>query len=119
MKTRGTTILAACVAGLALASQAAAIVLHTPPMVGGVNGLRCEVKNLGSEPAEVTIEIILTGGTFHVNDITTTIDPLESAAVVGSGSASVCRFTVPSRRKFLGSACVLTGNGCGGAMVAQ
>lgn len=119
MKTRGTTILAACIAGLALASQAAAVVLHTPPMVGGVNGLRCEVKNLGTEPAEVTIEIILTGGTLHVNDITTTIDPLESAAVVGGGSASVCRFTVPSRRKFLGSACVLTGNGCGGALAAQ
>jgi hypothetical protein len=113
-------IVAACVGILALASQATALVLHTPPMGGGASGIRCEVKNLGDAPAQVTIEIILTGGTLHVNDLTTTIDPLESAAVVGSGSASVCRFTVPgSRRKFLASACVLTSSGCGGALAAQ
>lgn len=121
MKNLAVRAMAAYVTGLAIASHAAAATLHTPPLPGGANGLRCEVKNLSTAPAEVTIEIILTGGTLSVNDLTTTIDPLESAVLVGGGSVSVCRFTVPgSRRKFLASACALNaGSGCGGAVAAQ
>lgn len=114
------SIMAVCVGGLAVGPQASAAVLHTPPLLGGSLGLACEVKNLGTTPAEVTIEIILRGGPLHANRLTTTIDPGESASVVGVGSVGVCRFTVAgSRRKFVASGCVLTSNGCGAALAAQ
>jgi hypothetical protein len=121
MKNPSIKTLMACLSGLAIASHVAAATLHTPPLPGGANGLRCEVKNLSNQPAEVTIEVILTGGTLSVNDLTTTIDPLESAVLVTGGSVSVCRFTVPgSRRKFPASACALNaGSGCGGALAAE
>ena len=95
------------------AGAAGAGVLHTPPLSGGT--IRCEIKNIGTKPAEVTIEVILTGGTFNVDTITETIDPLESSILVTSGSVSVCRFTVDgSAKKFVASACILsdTGNYC-------
>jgi len=117
-------VAAACVGALALTSRADAAVLHTPPLASGASGMRCEIKNIGSAPAEVTIQIVLTGGTFHVNSRTATIRTDQSAVVVGIGSTSVCRFTVPGSHRaalknFLASACVLTPNGCGGALAAQ
>ena len=117
---KATTLAACAIAGLALAAPALGAVLHTPPLPQTANGLRCEVKNLGTVPAEVTIEIILTGGTLHVNRLTTTINPEQSAVLTANGSVSVCRFTVAgSRRKFVASACALTASGCAGALAAQ
>jgi hypothetical protein len=109
--------------GLALPSGASAGTLWTPSLAPeGTSRLRCDIQNVGTEPFDVSIDVLDYDGTVVASG-DTSAPPGGSAAwsAPAEENPRSCRFRFRgSRRKARASACVYQSDvGCIAAVSAQ